>query len=253
MRELIIAGNWKMHGTRAQATILLEGIKAQLPASLSAKVIVCPPFTALETASDLCDETPILVGAQTMEYRSSGAYTGEISPDMLTDLGVSYVIIGHSERRSYYGESDETVNAKLKAAFAHGLIPIMCLGESLAVREEGQTLAYIRQQLEKGLAGLPAQDVKAMVIAYEPIWAIGTGKTASSAQAEEVCQAIRQTVAQLYDEEVAQALHILYGGSVKGENARELMAQPNIDGALVGGASLKAHDFLSIIEEAIKE
>lgn len=253
MRELIIAGNWKMNGTRAQATILLEGIKAQLPALLPAKVIVCPPFTALETVGDLCDGTPILLGAQTMEYRLSGAYTGEISPEMLTDLGVTYVIIGHSERRSYYGESDATVNAKVKAAFQNGLRPIMCVGEPLAIRESGQTIAHIRQQIQAGLVGLPDQEVADLIIAYEPIWAIGTGQTASAAQAEEVCKAIRQTVAELYDERIGESLSILYGGSVKGDNVRELMAQPNIDGALVGGASLKAHDFVSIIQEAIKE
>jgi len=249
MRKQIIAGNWKMHTDLAEATILVEGIKAALAeGEVSREVVVCPPFTGLSTVADLIEDTDVRLGAQNMYFEPKGAFTGEVSPLMLTDVGCHYVILGHSERREYFSESDALINKKIKAAFQYDLIPILCVGESLAQREANETQSFIDSQLTAGLEGLTAEQVSQMVIAYEPIWAIGTGKTATAEQAGEVCTAIRAKVAALFDAATAEALRIQYGGSVKGSNAKEILSQPDIDGALVGGASLKADDFMAIIK-----
>lgn len=249
MRKQIIAGNWKMHTDLAEATILVEGIKAALAeGEVSREVVVCPPFTGLSTVADLIEDTDVRLGAQNMFFEPKGAFTGEVSPLMLTDVGCHYVILGHSERREYFSESDALINQKIKAAFQYDLIPILCVGESLAQREANETQSFIDSQLTAGLEGLTAEQVSQMVIAYEPIWAIGTGKTATAEQAGEVCTAIRAKVAALFDAATAEALRIQYGGSVKGSNAKEILSQPDIDGALVGGASLKADDFMAIIK-----
>lgn len=248
MRRQIIAGNWKMHTTRAEAIVLTEAIKQALASyDREREVVLCPPFTSLSAVADLVGDTAIGVGAQNMHYESAGAFTGEVSPLMLTDIGCEYVILGHSERRQYFGETDALINKKLQAAFANAITPILCVGESLAQREAGETLSFIKAQLTAGLTQITAAQVSDMVIAYEPIWAIGTGKTATAAQAEEVCKAIRQTIAVLYDTATAEAVRIQYGGSVKGSNAVDILSQANIDGALVGGASLKSEDFVAII------
>ena len=249
MRKQIIAGNWKMHTDLAEATILVEGIKAALTeGEVSREVVVCPPFTGLSTVADLIEDTEVRLGAQNMYFEPKGAFTGEVSPLMLTDVGCHYVILGHSERREYFGETDALINQKIKAAFQYDLIPILCVGESLAQREANETQTFINSQLTAGLADLTAEQVSQMVIAYEPIWAIGTGKTATAEQAGEVCTAIRAKVAELFDKETAEVLRIQYGGSVKGSNAQEILSQLDIDGALVGGASLKADDFMVIIK-----
>lgn len=249
MRKQIIAGNWKMHTDLAEATILVEGIKAALAeGEVSREVVVCPPFTGLSTVADLIEDTDVRLGAQNMYFEPKGAFTGEVSPLMLTDVGCHYVILGHSERREYFSESDALINQKIKAAFQYDLIPILCVGESFAQREANETQSFIDSQLTAGLEGLTAEQVSQMVIAYEPIWAIGTGKTATAEQAGEVCTAIRAKVAALFDAATAEALRIQYGGSVKGSNAKEILSQPDIDGALVGGASLKADDFMAIIK-----
>lgn len=249
MRKQIIAGNWKMHTDLAEATILVEGIKAALTeGEVSREVVVCPPFTGLSTVADLIEDTEVRLGAQNMYFEPKGAFTGEVSPLMLTDVGCHYVILGHSERREYFGETDALINQKIKAAFQYDLIPILCVGESLAQREANETQTFINSQLTAGLADLTAEQVSQMVIAYEPIWAIGTGKTATAEQAGEVCTAIRAKVAELFDKETAEVLRIQYGGSVKGSNAQEILSQLDIDGALVGGASLKADDFMPIIK-----
>lgn len=249
MRKQIIAGNWKMHTDLAEATILVEGIKAALAeGEVSREVVVCPPFTGLSTVADLIEDTDVRLGAQNMYFEPKGAFTGEVSPLMLTDVGCHYVILGHSERREYFSESDALINQKIKAAFQYDLIPILCVGESLAQREANETQSFIDSQLTAGLEGLTAEQVSQMVIAYEPIWAIGTGKTATAEQAGEVCTAIRAKVAALFDAATAEALRIQYGGSVKGSNAKEILSQPDIDGALVGGASLKSDDFIAIIK-----
>ena len=249
MRKQIIAGNWKMHTDLAEATILVEGIKAALAeGEVSREVVVCPPFTGLSTVADLIEDTDVRLGAQNMYFEPKGAFTGEVSPLMLTDVGCHYVILGHSERREYFSESDALINQKIKAAFQYDLIPILCVGESLAQREANETQSFIDSQLTAGLEGLTAEQVSQMVIAYEPIWAIGTGKTATAEQAGEVCTAIRAKVAALFDAATAEALRIQYGGSVKGSNAKEILSQPDIDGALVGGASLKADAFMAIIK-----
>ena len=241
MRKQIIAGNWKMHTDLAEATILVEGIKAALTeGEVSREVVVCPPFTGLSTVADLIEDTEVRLGAQNMYFEPKGAFTGEVSPLMLTDVGCHYVILGHSERREYFGETDALINQKIKAAFQYDLIPILCVGESLAQREANETQTFINSQLTAGLADLTAEQVSQMVIAYEPIWA--------AEQAGEVCTAIRAKVAELFDKETAEVLRIQYGGSVKGSNAQEILSQLDIDGALVGGASLKADDFMAIIK-----
>lgn len=248
MRTQIIAGNWKMHTTLAEASILVEGLKKALAQTTTERqVVVCPPFTGLSTVTDLVADTAIAVGAQNMHFEEKGAFTGEVSPVMLSDIGCEYVILGHSERRQYFGETNETVNQKIKTALRFAMTPIVCVGESLAQREADETEAFIATQLEAGLAGLTADEVKTIVIAYEPIWAIGTGRTATSTQAEEVCAFIRKRIATIFDADAAESVRVLYGGSVKGSNAAELLAEADIDGALVGGASLTADDFMAII------
>ena len=251
MRKQIIAGNWKMNGTIASGSILIEAFTSFLGDKyLDCEVVICPPFTALERAVSLTRDTQVSVGAQNMDYHDAGAFTGEVSPLMLTELGVSYVIIGHSERREYYGETDSMVNEKIKSAFLHNLQPIVCVGESLAQREANETISFIHGQLKCALQDIPENQVKQLIIAYEPIWAIGTGKTATSDQAEEVCKSIRDYIAELYTPTVAESIRIQYGGSVKANNALEILSEPNIDGALVGGASLVVDEFNEIIMAA---
>jgi len=245
MRKLIVAGNWKMNKTPSEAVKLIEELKP-LVKSETVDVVFCVPAISLIPAVEAVKGTNIAIGAENMYYEESGAYTGEIAPNMLTDVGVKYVIIGHSERREYFAETDETVNKKVLKAFEHGLTPIMCCGESLKQREQGITIDWIRQQIKVGLLNVTAEQAKTMVIAYEPIWAIGTGKVATSEQAQEVCGAIRACVAELYDQATADAIRIQYGGSVTAASAAELFSMPDIDGGLVGGASLKP-DFGKIV------
>ena len=237
-RRKIVAGNWKMNMTPSEAVALVNTLKP-LVASDETDVVFCVPAIDIIPVAEACKGTNIAVGAENMYYEEKGAYTGETAPNMLTDAGVKYVIIGHSERREYFAESDETVNKKVLKAFEHGLMPIICCGETLTQREQGITIDWIRQQIKIAFLNVTAEQAKAAVIAYEPIWAIGTGKTATTEQAEEVCAAIRACIREIYDEATAEAIRIQYGGSVNGGNAAELFAQADIDGGLVGGASLK--------------
>lgn len=246
MRRPIIAGNWKMHKTPDEAAAMIKEL-APLVKDTDVEVVICAPFTALQAVKEAAAGTNIKVGAQNMHWEEKGAFTGEVSPVMLNALGIEYVIIGHSERREYFAETDETVNKKVHSAFAHGLTPIVCVGETLAQREEGVTRTLVEGQTRAALQGLSLENVKNCVIAYEPIWAIGTGKTATSEDANEVIGYIRNTIADMYGKEAADAIRIQYGGSMKPENAAELMAMPEIDGGLVGGASLKAQDFARIV------
>lgn len=248
MRTPFIAGNWKMYKTIPETVKLLEELVVTVGNSSDVEVAVCPPFTALATVANLIKGSKIRLGAQDLFWEKEGAYTGEISPVMLADLGCHYVIIGHSERREYFGETDETVNRKVQAAFAHGLIPIVCVGETLAQRKAGETDALVKSQTEKGLAGLNPEDAAKLVIAYEPIWAIGTGLSSDGPDANRVIGIIRQTLAGMYGSDVAQQVRIQYGGSVKPNNIKEFMAESEIDGALVGGASLDAASFTSIVK-----
>jgi triosephosphate isomerase (TIM) len=251
MRTTIIAGNWKMYKDLAETAALIDGLRAAVAKERPrAVVVICPPFTSLPTASSLLAGTGIALGAQNMSQHDEGAYTGEVSWKMLRSTGCTYVILGHSERRQYFAETDALINAKSKVALAHELSPIICVGETLEQREKNLTASVIETQIRGVLAGIPASDMNRVVIAYEPVWAIGTGKTASPQQAEEVHRDIRRLVASLYDAAVAEKLVIQYGGSVKPENAKELLSQPDIDGALVGGACLKADSFASIIAGA---
>ncbi|MEA4972599.1 MAG: triose-phosphate isomerase [Candidatus Metalachnospira sp.] len=245
MRRKIIAGNWKMNKTPSEAVKLAEMLKPLVDTD-KVDVVFCVPAIDIIPVANVLKETKIALGAENMYYEENGAYTGEISPEMLTDAGVKYVIIGHSERRQYFAETNETVNKKVKKALEHGLTPIMCCGETLEQREQGITIDFIRTQIKCGLNGISEEDVTKVVIAYEPIWAIGTGKTATSAEAEEVCGAIRQVLSEMYDKATAEKIRIQYGGSVNGKNAAELFAMPNIDGGLVGGASLK-EEFKDIV------
>ena len=244
-RRKIIAGNWKMNMTPSEAVALVETLKPLVQTD-EADVVFCVPAIDLIPVIEAVKGTNIEVGAENMYYEEKGAFTGEISPNMLTDAGVKYVIIGHSERREYFAETDETVNKKVLKAFEHGLTPIICCGETLTQREQGITLDWIRMQVKIAFQNVTAEQAKQAVIAYEPIWAIGTGKTATTEQAEEVCAAIRACIGEVYDEATANTLRIQYGGSVNAANAAELFAQPDIDGGLVGGASLKA-DFGKIV------
>ena len=237
-RRKIIAGNWKMNMTPKQAVALIETLKP-LVASDEADVVFCVPAIDIIPALEAAKGSNIAIGAENMYFEEKGAYTGEIAPNMLTEVGVKYVILGHSERREYFAETNETVNKKVLKAFEHGLTPIICCGESLEQREQGITLDWIRQQIKIAFLNVTADQAKTAVIAYEPIWAIGTGKTATSDQAEEVCGAIRACIKELYDDATGEAIRIQYGGSVNAGNAAELFAKPDIDGGLVGGASLK--------------
>ena len=247
MRKPILAGNWKMHKTVGESLELVNALLAGLGSLSDREALICPPFTALHAVHDLLDGTSLALGAQDSHHEAQGAYTSAISPTMLRDVGCQYVIIGHSERRQYFGDDDAVVNRKLKATLAHGLRPIVCVGESKPQRDSGQAEAIVTGQVRAGLAGLSGEQLAELVIAYEPIWAIGTGDTATAADAQALHAAIRATLAELFGGAVAESLRIQYGGSVKPDNIDELMAQPDIDGALVGGASLKAESFLRII------
>ena len=244
-RRKIIAGNWKMHMTPSEAVELVNTLKP-LVANEEVDVVFCVPAIDIVPVVEAVKGSNIHVGAENMYFEEKGAYTGEISPNMLVDAGVKYVILGHSERREYFGETNEDINKKMHKAFEHGLTPIMCCGESLEQREQGVTMDFIRQQVKVGFLGLAAEQAKEAVIAYEPIWAIGTGKTATTEQAQEVCKAIRECIAEVYDEATAEAIRIQYGGSVNAATAPELFAQADIDGGLVGGAALKP-DFGKIV------
>ena len=245
-RVPLIAGNWKMHGTRAEASALAEGIKSGVAGLAGREVLVAPPYTALETVARVLTGSKVLLAAQDLHWEPKGAYTGEVSAAMLRDVGCTHVIIGHSERRQFFGETDEAVAQKVASSQANGLVPIVCVGEMLEQREAGQTLAVIERQLRRGLLGRDAAAIRALVIAYEPVWAIGTGKVATPEQAQEVHAFIRRTLAELGGEEAGKACRILYGGSVKPDNINELMRQADIDGALVGGASLQIESFVRI-------
>jgi len=250
MRKLIIAGNWKLNNTNQEAIELVTLLKRELNDIVDVDIVVCPVSTALSDIQDVLNESNICLGAQNVYWEDSGAYTGEVSAPMLKDIGVQYVIVGHSERRQYFGETDEAVNKKTKAVLAHGLTPIVCVGEVLQERESDQTFEVIEKQCTGGLAGLTAEEVGKIVVAYEPVWAIGTGKTASPDQAQEVHHFIRTLLAKMHGDDVAQTVRIQYGGSVKPENSVDLMSQPDIDGALVGGASLKADTFSDIVKHS---
>jgi triosephosphate isomerase (TIM) len=247
MRKPIIAGNWKMNKTIPEAKTLVSGMVGKLTGVNDVEVVFCPPFTALSTVKEMLKGTPHGLAAQDLYWKEQGAFTGEVSPLMLKDIGCDYVIIGHSERRQYFGETDATVNQKVKAALAVGIKPIICVGESLAQREAGETDTLIKSQTEKALEGIDASAIPTTVIAYEPIWAIGTGKSSSAADANQVIGLIRNTVANLFGKAAAEQMRIQYGGSVKPENIKEYMSQPEIDGALVGGASLEVEPFLKLI------
>lgn len=238
-RRKIIAGNWKMNKTPSEAVALVNELKP-LVANDDVDVIFCVPAISIIPCMEAAKGSNINIGAENMYYEESGAYTGEIAPNMLTDVGVKYVVLGHSERREYFAESDETVNKKVKKAFEHGITPIVCCGETLTQREQGVTIDFIRQQIKIAFLDVTADQAKTSVIAYEPIWAIGTGKVATTEQAQEVCAAIRVCIGEIYDEATAAAIRIQYGGSVSASSASELFAQADIDGGLVGGASLKA-------------
>lgn len=246
-RKIIAAGNWKMNKTAGEAAEFVEALKARV-SDANSEVVVGVPFVCLPGAIEASKGSNVKVAAQNMHWEEKGAFTGEISGAMLSELGVDYVIIGHSERRQYFGETDQTVNKKVHAAFKYGLKPIVCVGESLTQREQGVTAEHVRYQVKIALLGLSLEQIKDTVIAYEPIWAIGTGKTATNEQAEEVCAIIRNCVGEVYGSEAAEAVRIQYGGSVNSSNASELFAMPNIDGGLVGGASLKLDDFEKIVK-----
>ena len=251
MRKKVIAGNWKMNLNLQESISLISGIKNGLgiPSS-NVEVIICPPYTSLETASTLVKNSAIKLGAQNMYFEESGAYTGEISALMLRSVGCEYVILGHSERRTIFGETNSTINKKIHKALGSGLLPIFCLGETLDEREKEITFDVIKRQVVEGLKNVDADNMKKIIVAYEPVWAIGTGKVASKEQAEEVHAFIRKELTALYSSEVAEQIIIQYGGSVKPDNAAELFAQPDIDGGLIGGASLNADDFLAICRAA---
>ena len=251
-RVPLMAGNWKMNLDHLQATHLVQKLDWSLKDAkhdyAAVEVAVCPPFTDLRTVQTLVegDNLELRYGAQDISQHDEGAYTGEVSGPMLAKLGCTYAIVGHSERREYHGESDELLNAKVQAAYKHGLTPILCCGEGLEVRKAGNQVGHVLAQIEADLAGLPAEQAKSIVIAYEPIWAIGTGEVATPEDAQEVCGAIRGKLAELYDQATADGIRILYGGSVKSSNVAAIMDKPDVDGALVGGASLKAEEFAGI-------
>jgi triosephosphate isomerase (TIM) len=249
MRKKVIAGNWKMFNDIPATANLINELKQKLNSN-NVDVIVCPPFTSLESAAKLLKDSSIKLGAQNMYYEESGAFTGEISAPMLKSAGCEYVILGHSERRTIFKENDEMINKKIKKALQTGLKPIFCIGETLKEREDGITETIVKNQVVGGLKDLTINDLKQIIIAYEPVWAIGTGRNATPQQAQEVHYFIRKLISELYSEEAAQNLVIQYGGSVKPENAKDLLSQADVDGALVGGACLKADSFISIIKSA---
>lgn len=248
-RKAVIAGNWKMNKTPAEAAALVDELLGAVAAA-DCDIVICPPYVDLPLAVQKVSGSNIGVGSQNVHFEVSGAYTGEISADMLVELGVKYAIVGHSERRQYFGETNETVNLRAKAAVAAGLTAIVCVGESLEEREQGITEELVRLQTKIALQGLTAEDMKKVIVAYEPVWAIGTGRTATAEQAEEVCAAIRKVLAELYGNAVADGVTIQYGGSMNAANAAELLAKPNVDGGLIGGASLKPADFAAIVKAA---
>lgn len=249
MRKHIVAGNWKMNKTLGEAIDLIEELNERLNAAkVNCDVIIAPPFYLLPTAAQLTEGSVINVAAQNCSDKASGAYTGEVSAAMIKSAGATHVIIGHSERRSYYGETDATVFAKVQMALSEGLVPIVCVGENLDERESGKAFDVVKKQLQEGLFALSADEFSKIIIAYEPVWAIGTGKTATKEQAEEIHKFVRDTVAAKYGTQVAEDLTILYGGSCKPSNAKELFSMPNVDGGLIGGASLKSEDFMGIIK-----
>ncbi|MFA5164126.1 MAG: triose-phosphate isomerase [Candidatus Omnitrophota bacterium] len=250
MRKPIIAGNWKMYKTSGEALELVNGLKAELKGESAVDIVVCPPFTAIAKVADALKGSNIGYGAQDMYWEEEGAFTGEVAPKMITDLGCGYCIIGHSERRTYFHETNDTVNKKVKAALKHGLTPIMCVGERLEERDSGKTFDVVKDHVEGGLAGLTKEDAVKVIIAYEPVWAIGTGRTATPEQAQEVHKFIRDLLKKMFGEEISSKVRIQYGGSVKPDNVKAIMAGPDIDGALVGGASLKVKDFAEIVRQS---
>lgn len=250
MRTKIVAGNWKMNKGVAEAIQLIEEIKQEVADVTRVEVVVCPPFTALQAAAEVCRGSNVKLGAQNIHWATAGAFTGEISATMLKEVGVEYAIIGHSERRQYFGETDDTVNKRTRAALEAGLIPIVCVGETLQERDSGEMEAVVIKQVKEGLAELGA-DLARVVIAYEPVWAIGTGRTATPAQAQEVHALIRRTLAEIAGGDVANKIRIQYGGSMKPDNAQELLGQPDIDGGLIGGAALAAESFAAIIKAGV--
>lgn len=248
MRKPIIAGNWKMYKKLSEASQFVEAVKNKVPSAEKVDAVICAPSIFLTSLVEAAKGTDLAIGAQNMHFELEGAYTGEVSPSQLSDIDVQYVVLGHSERREYFNETDEAVNKKAIAAFENGLTPIICCGETLEEREAGQTVAKVSSQITAAIKGLTPEQVTASVIAYEPIWAIGTGKTATAADANETCGEIRSAIAQAVNEEVAQAVRIQYGGSVKPGNVVELLSMEHIDGALVGGASLETESYLQLLE-----
>jgi triosephosphate isomerase len=251
-KKPFIAGNWKMHKTISEAVEIANALKKASPDLIEAELVVIPPFTALNELRKTIEGSSIQLGAQNLFWEEKGAFTGELSAPMLKDAGCQYAVIGHSERRQHFGETNETVNKKIKAALSHELIPIMCIGESLDEREKGKTIEKVEGQINDGLEGLGKDEMRRLIIAYEPIWAIGTGLTATPSQAEEIHLFIREKLAEKYGNETASYAIILYGGSVKPDNTYELLKENNINGALVGGASLEADSFIQIAKEAIR-
>lgn len=251
MRKKIVAGNWKMNKTVEEAAALVKGLKLELADMVDVETVVCPPFTALKTVSDLIADTQIKLGCQNMSDQDDGAYTGEVSHTMLKEIFVKYVILGHSERREYYGETDAIVNSKVKKALSKNLRPIVCVGEKLDDREAGRTEKVVEDQVRSSLADITAEQLEDVVVAYEPVWAIGTGKTATAEQAQDVHKFIRGVVADRVGQEAADALRIQYGGSMKPANAAELLGQPDIDGGLIGGAALDAASFAGIVKAGV--
>ncbi|MHB2148961.1 triose-phosphate isomerase [Calditrichota bacterium LG25] len=251
-RQIVIAGNWKMHKTNSEAMQLANQVRIKTMDITKTQIVICPPFTALAPVYEVIGDSRIHLGAQNMFWEKEGAFTGEISAGMIKSTGADYVIIGHSERRQYFGESDETVNKKVKAALENGLKPIVCVGETLEEREANITLKVVSRQIRGAFADLSAEQMKKVIVAYEPVWAIGTGKTATPEQAQQVHQEIRQLLTEMFGSEIGEKMVIQYGGSVKPANAESLLSQPDIDGALVGGACLKADSFSDIIHIAEK-
>ncbi|MFT5388129.1 MAG: triosephosphate isomerase [Candidatus Omnitrophota bacterium] len=252
MRTPIIAGNWKLNKTVVETIQLINDIKRELANVSNVDVVICPTFLGLTDAVEAVNDLSIEIGAQNLYWENSGAFTGEISGEMIKATGAKYVIVGHSERRQFFGETNETVNKRVRAALDNGLLPIVCVGENLEEREGDKTFDVIKNHITGSLAGFTAEEVQGMVLAYEPVWAIGTGKTASPEQAQEVHKYIRDLLTELYDEATASVVRLQYGGSVKPDNIDELIAQPDIDGALVGGASLKSDSFAGIVKGAAK-
>ena len=252
MRTPLVIGNWKMQGTLGEARPLATGVRDGLRRSRGVEVVLCPPFTALAAVGEILKDSPLRLGAQNCHHEAAGAHTGEISLPMLVEIGCRYVLVGHSERRKELGETDEVINRKMRAALTHGLKPVLCVGETGQERRQGLTFTTVEGQLRAGLAGIPAESIVTSVLAYEPVWAIGTGVNATPTQAEEVHGYLRGLLSELTSKETSLQIPIVYGGSVKPENAEALMAEPEIDGALVGGASLNAQHFIAIVKKAAR-